>query len=247
VAGFRCTPGVHPNGPNARGTYRSAFAQGDRENFASPFLNTNAQSTDRSIRVLYANADELAALFENYGDATHAAHGTTLTWSQFLLWDNIPLWSFLQSMMALYCRHLSASTTLNIIPSDGPCGSHMFIEAVTETDIAASTGRFSPHMSTMEIIGYSRNLALPASDKIDAISCPISLAWIDNATSLILRPQNILARTSPHGTGRIGGPYFHKMPTLQRTHPASPQHAYMSIISSTYHSQTPLRSTIPEA
>jgi hypothetical protein len=150
-------------------------------------------------------------------------------------------------MMALYCRHLSASTTLNVLPPEGPAMSHVTIVLDTEIAVASQTGRYFATDTSYQFKGHSRNLGLPPSDLVDALSCPVNLSWIDETDAAATRPQDTPTIITPRSDNRLGGPYFTKNPIVQSARDQDPINGYKAIIGTSYHSQTPLRSTIPDA
>jgi hypothetical protein len=236
-----------PTSPTHAGTYRTAANNLLRINLTSPFLLTPPLSNDRAVKVSMANADHLLYLFESIDTdpATLVAE-----WPTVLYWDNVEFWSELQSMMALYCRHLSSSLTLANLSSNGPMASHVVCELHTKQELHTRTGRFFPANTDYSFKGEVRTRSLPEADKIDATTAPVNLSRIDSVTTPgdINRPAGIAARFNRNAAHlpRLGGPFFHKIVPIQAASHLAPAAAYKEIISAQYHSQTPLRSTIPD-
>jgi hypothetical protein len=248
---FQGAGGAYPTNARSRGTFATAITRAQRENIISPFLVTNPYTSDRAIGAMTSSVpqlNEIVAEMFPQGANTAPAHGTSTTWSDFLLWEYVEFWTLIQPMMALYCRHLSASTTLNTLPPAGHTGAHNVAELLTKMDLGGSTGRYWPTNHDLSFRSVCRILSLPAADSLDFLSCPVNISRIDSTTvSTINRPQGTAPNATLRMGHRLGGPYFYKKFPLRDTDALKPQTAYKSIIAAEYHSQTPLRSTIPDA
>ncbi|QNQ73374.1 capsid protein [Bondarzewia berkeleyi partitivirus 1] len=240
---FQGAGSAHPNGPTARGTFGNHVNALQRENLVSPFLLTPPLSNDRAVKVSFSNEDNLTYLSENL------RIGAPLDeWPSFLYWNEIEFWSEVQSMMALYCRHLSGSLDLSSLSPSGPMAAHVVATAHTRVDLGAETGRYFPRGQDLSIQGEVRVRTVPPSDKIDAMTAPVNFSRILLNAAGVNRPvvANNYNRNAIN-LPRLGGPYFIRISPIQNVSNKSPVSGYKEVIASQYHSQTPLRSTIPDA
>jgi len=236
---------AQPGNPTANGSFGNQVNALMRENLISPFLVTPPLSNDRAVKVSFSNSDNLDYIVANFRPVAAAYINE---WPSFLLWNELEFWQEAQAMMALYCRHLSASVDLSNLSPSGPMAAHVKASAHNYVDLSARTGRYFARGQDFSIEGEVRVRSVPPADKIDAMTAPVNISRITANAAGINRPVGITPifnRNAVHFP-RIGGPYFHRIMPIQNVSNKSPVTGYKEIVASEYHSQTPLRSTIPD-
>nr|BDV50548.1 MAG: putative coat protein [Leucocoprinus alphapartitivirus 1] len=234
--------GAVPTTPFNRGTFANNLSQEAIINILSPFQRTGFILSERAARVLIDNVDELSHVMGTYNVAPGAGPHT---WPSTLYWDRTYFWRTCQRMMALYCRHISASVTLADISPSGNTQGHIYHLAANRITLETQTGRFHPVNTSFSAHARCRNNALSSADRIDSIVSTWLFDWIDT-TNNPFNNDALAELADVNDDPLYAGPYYYKLPLVSRASNQDPVSGYSLIFSAEYHSQTPLRGTIPD-